>query len=91
MRQKFLAHFDEHTDDWVDGKVTAGMRRVLYATWLSESWREFFAEGGQEQVRHVQATPTTISDNAFYCAPAVLIRAFRIWLQNISPICNRFV
>lgn len=53
MRKKFLAHFDENSDDWIDGKVSAGTRRVLYATWLSESWKEFFAEGGQEKVRHV--------------------------------------
>ena len=51
MRKKFDAHYDDHTDDWIDGIITASERRVLYATWLSEAWKEFFAEGGQDQVR----------------------------------------
>ena len=60
MRKKFQAHFDEHTDDWVDGIITASQRRVLYATWLSEAWKEFFAKGGQEMVRMSQVCMSTV-------------------------------
>ena len=30
--------------------VFVGDRRILFGKWLSESWKEFFAEGGQKQV-----------------------------------------
>lgn len=50
MKQKYDDDFEERHDAWVDGKIDAGERRVKYATWLAEAWKEFFEEGGQAQV-----------------------------------------
>lgn len=50
MRAKFQEHFDDHLDDWVDGVVTASARRLLYAQWLSEAIKEFYADNGQDKV-----------------------------------------
>ena len=48
MRQKFADHFEDpkYHEDWLDGKISAGAHRLLYATWLSEVWKEFYDEGG---------------------------------------------
>ena len=52
MKKKFLDDFqsDQYFDRWVDGDVSASELRVLLVRWLAESWKEFFASGGQEQV-----------------------------------------
>jgi len=50
MKAKYEADFDARHDDWVDGKIKAGERRVLMGKWLDEAWIEFFKNGGQAQV-----------------------------------------
>ena len=50
MKDKHEDAFDDRHDEWTDGKVGADERRILYAKWLDESWKEFFEEGGQAQV-----------------------------------------
>ena len=49
MNQKFDEHFDNNTDDWVEGKITTSQRRLLYAKWLSETWKECI-EKNQAQI-----------------------------------------
>ena len=50
MRKKFYQHFEENEAVWLEGTITASERRVLDACWLSESVKDFYAEGGQEKV-----------------------------------------
>lgn len=56
MRAFYDKDFEENTDAWANGLVSASERRVKYAWWVSKAWRDFFAEGGQAQVRSKKHT-----------------------------------
>ena len=61
MRKKFMDHFEKHADDWIGGKISASQCRLLFAQWLSEAWKEFFAADGQEKVGFVNSSATVTS------------------------------
>lgn len=50
MREKFRIHFEQNEAAWLEGTISASQRRILDATWLDESFKEFLAEGGQRKV-----------------------------------------
>lgn len=76
MREKFRIHFEENEAAWLEGTISASERRILDATWLSESFTEFLAEGGQRKVRvHVKllrycaVIALLVRSDAFYTRP----------------------
>jgi len=50
MRKKYETHFENHLKFWLDGKNTISDIRKLLAQWLDESWKDFLAENGENQI-----------------------------------------
>ena len=51
MRKKYDADFESRTSEWTDKRIPTRELRVLYANWLSEAWKEFLEEGGDDQIK----------------------------------------